>query len=265
MNQIIKPIIRVGNSAGVLVPKDWINGSAKVELISKPIDIKKDIFNILEPYLKEVVGVYLVGSHARGEETGRSDVDILVVTEKENKNFTRGKYNIILISKTEVEKALKEDVIPILPMIKEAKPIINEKLIEDYKKTKLTKRNLGFYIETGKSALKIHKEFIKLRKTYQNEMPFGDSVSYSLILRLRTSYIVDCLIKDKKWTNKEFLSLIKKITGSSVAYEGYLRKKDDKLEKEELLIDEAEKLHDYIIEKIKEHEKWVKTKKSGKK
>ena len=261
---IIPPVIKVGNSAGVLVPRNWLNGSAKVELVSKPLDIKKDIFNILEPFLSDIVGIYLIGSHARGEANERSDVDLLVITEKENKNITNGKYSIILISKDNVERNLDENILPILPMLKEAKPILNSKLIEKYKKTELTRKNLNFYIETGKSAMKMNKGFIELANDEGSKL-LDDDISYSLILRLRSSYIIDCLIKNKKWTNKEFLNLIKKITGSLISYEGYLRKKDDKPLKEELPVADAERLHDYILKKIKEHEKWVKTKKSGRK
>ena len=39
--ELIKPIIRVGNSAGVILPKEWLNGEAKIRLISKPKNIEK--------------------------------------------------------------------------------------------------------------------------------------------------------------------------------------------------------------------------------
>ena len=39
--ELIKPIVRMGNSACVLLPKAWVDGKARVELIEKPIDIKK--------------------------------------------------------------------------------------------------------------------------------------------------------------------------------------------------------------------------------
>ena len=80
-NELIKPVIRVGNSAGILVPKAWINGKAKVELISRPVNIKKDIIEILEDYLEDILGIYLVGSYARKEETEKSDIDILAITD----------------------------------------------------------------------------------------------------------------------------------------------------------------------------------------
>ena len=85
MEKLIKPIVKVGNSAGVILPKEWLNGQASVKLVSRPISIKKDVLEILSPYLDEVIGAYLVGRYARDEETEKSDVDVLVVTNKTSK------------------------------------------------------------------------------------------------------------------------------------------------------------------------------------
>ena len=258
MNQtqeIIKSVVAVGNSAGVILPREWLKGKAKVSLVEEPLNIKKDIFEILESYLEDTIGIYIIGSYARGEQTERSDVDILVITNETNKRIEDGKYNIILISKKNVEDALKNNILPILPMIKEAKPVLNSGLLEDYGKIILTQRNLRFHIETTKSALKVVYEMIKLDREWPSNS--SDTIAYSLILRLRESYIVDCIIKGKRWSNKELKNKIKKITGSLRAYEGYLRVKDNKKEREELSIGEAEKLHKYILRSIKQHEKWV--------
>src|SRR3989344_8018928 len=189
IRELIKPIVRVGNSAGVLLPKNWINGKARIELIEKPIDIKKDVLEILDPYLQNIEGIYLIGSYAREEQTKKSDVDILVITNKINKKIKKGKYEIILISKEKVESALEKNILPILPMLKEAKPLVNSSLIEKYKKTQLTKRNLKPHIELTKSALGINREFINFDEEMESNS--GDSVAYSLILRLREMYIVD--------------------------------------------------------------------------
>ena len=66
--ELVRKIVRVGNSAGVVLPREWLNGTAKVELVRKPLDIKGDILKILEPYLEDISGIYLVGSYARGEQ-----------------------------------------------------------------------------------------------------------------------------------------------------------------------------------------------------
>ena len=84
-----------------------------------------------------------------------------------------------------------------------------------------------------------------------------DATAYSLILRLRSIYFVECLRKNKKWGTEEFKGIIKKIAGSLNSYEGYLRVKNDKKTNEELSIKEARKLYNYIMKKINEQEKWL--------
>lgn len=259
MELVIKPIIRVGNSAGVLVPKNWINGRAKVELIAEPINIKKDIFDILEPYLADIVGIYLTGSYARGEETKRSDVDVLVITQKISKKIKKEKYDILLITKNEIKDIIKNNALPLLPMLKEARAIINEEYLKSVKNQQITRRNIQWNIGMIKSALNINKTIIELKKEYSEYV--GDSVAYSLILNLRSVYIIDCLKNNKKWSTKSFLSLIKKISGNLKAYDGYLRIKNDERSRESFPIKEAEKLLNYVSEKLKKYEKWLRAKK----
>lgn len=256
--ELIKPIVKMGNSACVLLPKAWINGKARIELIKEPLDVKKDLFEILTPYLEDIMGVYLVGSYARGEQTDKSDIDVLVITNNTSKRIEKGRYDIILIPKSSVENQLKKNILPLLPMLKEAKLLMNAKLIESHKHTKLTKRNLSFHIETTKSAMKVIEKSIEVSR--EMEIDEGDGSAYSLILRLRGIYLVNCLKIDKKWTKKEFLRLIKKISGSLTAYRGYLRAKADEKGRDELSIEEAQKLHDYIVKNIKQQENWIKNK-----
>lgn len=258
--ELIKPIVRVGNSAGIVLPKDWCGGKARVELIKKPLNINKDVLEILEKYLCDIQGIYLVGSYARGEQTEKSDVDILVVTNKISKKIEQGKYNFILISKKQVENSLKNNVLPILPMFREAKSILNDGLILNYKKTILTKKNLRWHIETTKSAMKMNKAALELDKLENKKI--SDNVMYSLILRLREIYIVDCLIKNKKSLKKEFLNLVKNISGSVGSYEAYLRSKNNEKTKKVIFLDDAIKIYEYVVKKINEQEKWLIKRKS---
>jgi predicted nucleotidyltransferase len=256
--ELIKPIVRVGNSAGVLVPREWLNGRARVELVEKPLNIKKDILEILEPYLEDIVGIYLVGSYARGEEVEGSDVDVLAISNKTNKKISMGKYWIILISKEGVENALKKSVLPILPMLYEAKTIMNRELIEKYKKERVNKINLKKRLELSKSALAIDREMIKLDKEWPSNC--SDAVAYSLVLNLRTVYIINKLKRRGEMSIKELKSLIIKSSGSLKAYEGYLRVKNNKKNREELPVKEAEDLYNYVIKELKKIEKWLKGK-----
>lgn len=254
--ELIKSVVKVGNSAGVILPKEWLNGKAQVKLVQKPLNIKQEIFNILEPYLKDICGIYLVGSYARGEQEDKSDVDILVITENENKRILNGKYEVILISKYELEKTLRNNILPLLPMLKEAKTILNDKLIEKYVETSLTKKNLKFYVDITKSAMKMNKIAIEIDEMQNKNV--SDNIMYSLILNLRQTYIVDCLIKNKNPNKKDFLILVKKLTGSEKAYEAYVRSKNEEKTKKEINIKEAKEIYNYIIKEIKKHEKWTK-------
>ena len=82
-------------------------------------------------------------------------------------------------------------------------------------------------------------------------------IPITLILNLRSVYIIECLIKNTKWTNKELQKTIKKITGSLEAYNGYLRIKNDENSENKLDIEEAEKLYAYILNKLKKEERWL--------
>ena len=207
--ELIKPIIKVGNSAGVLLPKKWLHGEAKVTLLVRPLNLEEDILNILRPYLSSVIGIALTGSYARKEETIRSDIDVLAITTNISKKIKKGKFDIILISREETENLLRNNAIPILPILIEAKPILNSEIIDKYRKTSLTKNNLKWHFETTRSALKVQKESIGLAEL--EDKTISDNIVYSLILRLREAYIVDCLSKAKQYTTKSFLALLDKI------------------------------------------------------
>ena len=114
-------------------------------------------------------------------------------------------------------------------------------------------------MEIVKSALKLNKEAIEF--DWEEENNCSDATSYSLILHLRSVYIVDCMIKNKLWSNKEFIRLIRDVSGSLTAYQGYFRVKNNERTKRELLIDEAGKIYNYIKIRISEQEKWVKREK----
>ena len=246
--EIIKQITRAGNSSNVLLPKEWLGGIARVELIEKPINIAEDVLKIMRPYLKGVLGIYLVGSYARGEETKESDVDVLVITEGINKRIKKNKYDILLISESNLEDALKKNILPILPMIKEAKPILNEKLIEKYRNLKPNNENTKIILDITKSSRKVCRESIKISKESNEKV--SDEIMYSLILGLRTLYVIDCLHKNKIPTTKGIKELSKKTTGTKESYNAYLRAKNEKKTKSAINPEIAEKLNNYLLERL---------------
>jgi len=101
MNQIIKNSIPWGNSAGVIIPKKWLGKQVKITLIDRTTEIKKEVFKIIDPYLEDIIGIYITGSYARGEQTKESDIDIIVISNntKKNNNLRQVQYLHISIKK----------------------------------------------------------------------------------------------------------------------------------------------------------------------
>lgn len=257
--ELIKNTIKLGNSAGVLLPREWLGNRVKVTI--EPLHPEKEIIDILNEanLLPEIMGLYLVGSYAREEQTLESDVDILAITFNLNKKIKTGPYEIICVSKQELENQLNENALPILPMLLESKAIINKELIKKYLSTKINYKNLKYHLETTKSALKIIKEDLDFSKKSKENA--SDASAYSLVLRLRTFYIIECLKKGKRWSKKEFLALIEKISGSTIAYERYLSSKNENTACNKIPIEQAEELMQYLNTELGELEKWLREKK----
>jgi len=257
--ELIKNTIKVGNSAGVLLPREWLG--SKVRVILEPLNLEKEVIEILiqEKVLGDVLGAYIVGSYARGEQTIESDIDVLIITGSINKKIKRGKYEIICVSREELASQIQKNILPILPMIKEARIIINKELIRQYASSKLTPKNLSYHLETTKSAMKVVEKDIELSKEMDEKA--SDATAYSLILRLRTLYIIQCLKHGKMWSKKDFLKLVNRVSGSTIAYERYLKSKNKDTGESKLPIEEAEKLMRYIDKNIREIEKWLQEKK----
>lgn len=255
--ELIKPIVKVGNSAGVILPKEWLNGEAKVILVRRPENPQEEILEIVKSYLPSIIGLYLVGSYARKEQNSKSDIDVLAITTDINKKIKKSKYDINLISRDTLDESLKENILPLLPMLIEANPIINADLLNKYINILPTKHNLKWYIETAISALSVIKESLELTKE-ENKI-VSENIMYSLVLRLRGVQIVNSLIHNKKATTVGLKSLIKKITGALDAYEVYQSSKMDIKTKKTVPIKEAIALYDYLEKALEEQKRWIKT------
>lgn len=242
--ELIKQITKAGNSSNVLLPKEWLGGIARVELLEQPINIVDDTIKLLKSYLKDIIGIYLVGSYARKEETRESDIDILVITEKSNQRIKDGKYEIILISRDNLDKAMRHNIIPLLPMIKEAKSILNEGLINEYKRISPTKENLRWIIKITKSSKKLNEQAIKISRELKENI--SDGVMYSIVLGLRSAYTINCLKNNKIPTKKGLVDLLNKMVGAEEPYNAYLRSKNNKPDKKIISPEIAERLNNAI-------------------
>ena len=247
----IKKAVKAGNSSAVILPRSWLSKEVRVELIEKTTDkILAEVIEIAKRYidLKEIIGIYLVGSYARGEESEDSDIDILIITSESNKEMIReGIYSILIVSKELLEQKLKNDLFPVGQMIREARALINASYLE-LLKVSVTKDNVKWYLETTKEKIDLAAEI--LEKTKRKVV--NNRVVYTLILRIRTLYIIQKLIKNQDYSNIDFVKLIARVSGSKNAYDSYLAIKNDLKEEDITTGEEAEKLYFYLKKQLDE-------------
>ncbi len=218
--QIRKKVVPFGNGSIVYTPKDWIGREVIVTL--PRYSLREEIFNILEPYLPCIQGIYLYGSYARGENEQNSDIDLLVVSNKDFK-IKRERYEVTVISLEKLKENIRKNPVYML-VIKEAKALLNDHILEELKKIELNKKNLRWLLEDTESILDINREIIEMEQTDFN------GVAYSLVLRLRLVYMIDCLLKNKVYTNKGFRKYAENIGVKSIKklLDFYRKSRDNK-------------------------------------
>ena len=141
----IKRAVKAGNSSAVILPRAWLNRKVRVELAEKDSEtILIEVIGVVKKHLPldKIIGVYLVGSYARSEQSEESDIDVMVITSDVDMNMIEeGIYNILVISSELLNQKLDRDLLPVGQMIKEARPLINSELLE-LLDVKVTKKNV---------------------------------------------------------------------------------------------------------------------------
>ncbi|MBI3623854.1 DUF2080 family transposase-associated protein [Candidatus Pacearchaeota archaeon] len=246
-NEIIKQVFKLGNSGGVLLPIDWRDKKVIIKLIDK--SITQEIIEILDEkdVLKNTMGIFLAGSYAREEETESSDIDILIITDNLNKQMKIGKYEIIFISRDKFEKSIASSLY-LASLINEAKAILNEDFIKYYK-SKVQNIPIKKHLDEIKSITKINEKSVRIDMELNDKVM--DEILYSIILRLRELYLIECIKNNKKPSNKEFVNIIKKIA-TEESYKAYLRIKNDLKPKKIITAEEAMALIDEIKKRVKD-------------
>lgn len=250
----IKKAVKAGNSSAVILPRSWLNKEVRIELIKKtPKIILLDVINILNKNidLENIIGIYLVGSYAREDEDENSDVDILVLTRNIDKEMIKeGIYNILLISSELLKQKLERDLFPIGQMIREARPLLNSDYLSSVK-VNVTKRNIKWYLKTTEEKLKIIKKILENIKS-KNLKYVDNRIVYTLILRIRTLYIIKKLIKNENYSKKDFLKLIEKVSKGTNAYQKYLAVKNDLESEQGIDSEESTRLYLFLKNQLEE-------------
>lgn len=199
-----KIVQKFGNSGHVVLPKEYVG--KRIRFLAEPKsfeDIKFEVLEILKPYLESVLGVYLYGSYSRNEQTMDSDVDILVITGTKLRIMEKiNGYSIASVTIAGLESTLKNNAVLLLPIVKEAKTIINPSLLEKYKDCKFTNKNTKSFTDSSMRILELNKKGLKL------EFETG-SIVYSLMLRTRGLLMIKLDLDSKLYSKASLFSYLK--------------------------------------------------------
>ncbi len=244
--QLVKPVMKSGNGGAVWVPRDWLGQEVIVILPERSqVNLNQRILQNLGSHLKDVVGVYLYGSYARQEQTSKSDIDVLVVTKEKTFQINEQGLEFTVLPLERLKNAIRKNPEMYYTMIKESQAIINISLLEELQKIKPDKEAFAGYIKQTKEHLKSNKQLLALDKQDGNMLK-SDAVIYSVMLRLRGVFIIQCILYKKIFSKLAFRRWLEsKGIGRKEfqeLYQGFSEVRDDKRLRQKISIELAGKL-----------------------
>lgn len=253
--EIIRNVQGWGNSAGVLLPREWLGKEVQIMLIDRTLEIKKEIFDILDQYLYDIIGIYLSGSYARNEQEKESDIDIIAISKNIKKLIISDKYHISIIPLDAVKKSLKKNPISILPRLIEAKVIMNTSLLDELKNIKIGKKSFKEFIEETEGIIQINEGLLNIDIKQKKEFLDSNEIIYSIILRLRGIFLIKKILGEERYSKKSFLKYLEnEINPKEIdkIYRIYRHVRDKKKVKGKVRIESIKKLIDLLKRGVRE-------------
>jgi len=120
----IRKAVKLGNSAGVILPKKLLGADVKVIVISRPINIRKVILKILSPYFKDISGIYILN---------KKPLEVLAITSDIKEIIEEGKVKISLVPLQVIKKDISN---PLLRQkILNSEVILNKTLLSELRRS----------------------------------------------------------------------------------------------------------------------------------
>lgn len=190
-----KPLIQTvgvhGNAGGVYVPKEWVGNLVEVRLL----DPQTQSMKIIAPILERIESACYYGSWARGEQTRKSDLDIFIISSEELEIPHQPNIEVHARSVEQIQNATGSDLLFYQSILHEAKPLINRHMLANLKRD-ITPEELQWLVESTETRLKMMGELI-------DDETYTPSLIYSLVMRLRATYLAQCILKRKRYTTRQ--------------------------------------------------------------
>ena len=122
--EFIRKTVRVGNSAGVILPKRLLGSEVKITVVKRAINIKKEVMKLVDDYLPDLRGIFL---------TNDNPLEVIAIsnTTKQLIGNERIKLSIVPLSIIKRDIKIKQEL---KNKIMKAKPILNKALLFELKK-----------------------------------------------------------------------------------------------------------------------------------
>lgn len=124
MPSFIKKTIKVGNSAGVLLPKNLLGSEVKVTVIKRPVNIKKKVLKVLEKELDEIWGIYIIN---------REPIEVIAISTNLRKVLHNEKIKISIVPLEIIKKDVRTKQV-LRDKIEKAEVILNKSILSELKK-----------------------------------------------------------------------------------------------------------------------------------
>lgn len=239
--KIIRKAVEIGNGAAVYVPREYKGKEILVILPEGIEEIKRRVLTRLVDFMPNVLGAYIYGSYARGEQEKNSDIDILILAnEKDDKlKYAFDDVDIRIMDMEGIKRSIKNLPGLIMPILMEAKSFLNPLLLEELKKEKIDFKKFSWNFQDIKRIIKIIEGFIEI-----DNKDISPSHIYSLMMRTRVLCMIESLVKKRDFSNKAVKKVLLDYGLDESIYKRYYeiyqeirenREVEEKIKKEEIL------------------------------
>jgi hypothetical protein len=122
--ELIKKAVKLGNSAGVILPKKLLGAEVKITVLNRPLNIRKVVLKLLENLLPDVLGIYLLS---------KEPIEVLVISSNIKKIIETGKIKISIVPLDLIKKDMKVNQ-KLRDKLEKASILLNSSLLKDLKK-----------------------------------------------------------------------------------------------------------------------------------
>jgi hypothetical protein len=121
---LLRKAKKLGNSAGVLLPKKLLGSEVKISVLKRPVNIKKETLKLLGPYFENLRGIYI---------TNKNPIEVLAVSLNVKEIIKNEKIKISVVPFSVVKRDIKTKQALRAKLIR-AEIILNKALLSEMKK-----------------------------------------------------------------------------------------------------------------------------------